>query len=154
MPSFPLDCINSWTTSGMSCYNLPWNAHMIKQRRAWHARMGLGRQTWSDDIGRGMPSSPLGRTHGRTTLGVTCHLRPWRAHTVGRRLAWQAIIALRQYTRSNYVRRGMPSLPLSRTHVQTMQVVEMQSSLLECTHSRTTSDMTCYLRHFIPHTIG
>ena len=47
-----------------------------------------------------MPSSPLGSTHGRTMLGVTCHHRLWTAHSVERHRAWHDITALGQHTRS------------------------------------------------------
>ena len=135
MVSSPLECTHNRTTSSVACPYGPWAA------------------TRSDDVGRGMPSSPLGSIHGRTTFGVTCYLCPWKEHTVGRSWALQAIIAHRHHTWSDYVRRGMPSWPLSKTHDQTMSVMAMQSSLFECTHGNMTSYMTCYDRHLIAHTI-
>ena len=45
-------------------------------------------------VGRGMTSPSLNNTHSWTTSGVTCHHRLWEAHTVERRRAWHAIIAL------------------------------------------------------------
>ena len=45
-----------------------------------------------------MTSQPLDNTHGRTTLGVPFHHRLWAAHTVERRRAWHAIIALERQT--------------------------------------------------------
>ena len=45
-----------------------------------------------------MPSSPLGSTRGRMTSGVTCHLCPWIAYTIGR------------------LRRGMSSSQLERIY--------------------------------------
>ena len=80
-----------------------------------------------NDVGRGMPSSPLGSTHARTTSGlachhclwtsrhsrtasgVACHHRPWMANTVERRRAWQAIITIGQNIWSDGDGRGMPS---------------------------------------------
>ena len=103
MPSSPLGSINGRTTSGVACHHRLWAAHVVKQRRVWHAitacglddKVGrrqarhafiaLGRQTWSNDVGRGMPSLPLGSTDGRTASGVACHHRLWEAHTVERR---------------------------------------------------------------------
>ena len=100
-----------------------------------------------------MPSSPLGSTHGRTTLGMACHHRLWAAqtierrrawhaiitfglaHTVGRLRAWHAIIALGRETRSNDVERDMPS------------------SRLGSTHDQTKSDVTCHQRPWIVHTV-
>ena len=66
-----------------------------------------------------MPSSPLDSTNGRTTSGVACHHHLWSAHTVERRRAWHAIIALRQHTQSKDVGRGMTSPPLDSTHDRT-----------------------------------
>ena len=88
-------------TSGVACYNKPWTAHMNKRRRAWHARMALPQHTQFDDVGHGMSSFPLGRTHGQTTSGVTFLICPWRVLTVGGHRACHAIITLEQHTRSN-----------------------------------------------------
>ena len=93
--------------------------------RAWTAKYAFAQHTRSSDVGRGMPSSPLGSTHGRTTSGVACmpssplgsthgrtasgvacHLRLFAAHTVERRRAWHAIIALGQHKRSAVVGRA------------------------------------------------
>ena len=90
-----------------------------------------------NDVGHGMASSPLGSTHNRTSLGVTCHHGPWTTYTVERhqawhaiiafkpadtvrqRRAWHAIIALGWQTSSNDVGGGMPSPPLGSTHSRT-----------------------------------
>ena len=61
--------------------------------RAWTAKYAFGQHTRSNDVGRGMSSSPLGSTHVRATSGVACHHRLWAAHAVERRRAWHAIIA-------------------------------------------------------------
>ena len=50
-----------------------------------------------------MPSSPLGKKNGRTTLGVAYHLFPYTAHMVGRHRAWHDIITLGKQTRSDNV---------------------------------------------------
>ena len=84
--------------------------------RAWTAKYAFGQHTRSNDIGRGMPSSPLGSTHGRATSGVAYHHRLWAAQTVRRLREWHAIIALGQHRRSAIVGRGMPSSPLNSTH--------------------------------------
>ena len=83
MPSPPLSSSHGRTTSGVACYHGLWTAHTVEQRRAWaykverrrawHAIIALGRQPQSNDVGHGMPSSPLGSTHGRTTSGMACH---------------------------------------------------------------------------------
>ena len=91
MPSPPLDSTHDRTTLGMACHHHLWAAQMVGQRRAWHAIVALGWQTRSNDVRRGMLSSPLGSTHGR------------------HRRAWHAIMALGHHTRSNKVCRRMPS---------------------------------------------
>ena len=87
MQSLPLGSTHGRTTSGMACHHRLWAAHTVERRRAWHAIITLGRQTPSNDVKRGMPSSPLGSTNGRTMSGVACHHRPWMANTVKQRQA-------------------------------------------------------------------
>ena len=123
-------------TSGVARHHRPSTTHTVgnfgrgmtsppldsthgRQRRAWHDITTLGLHTRLDNVGRGMPSSPLDSTHDRTTSGVACNHRLWVAHTVERRRAWHAIIALGRQTRSNNVRRGMPSPPLDSIHDRT-----------------------------------
>ena len=99
----------------------------------WHAIIAFGKHTQSNDVGRGMPSSPLGSTkrsndvergmqssplgstHGRMTSGVASHHRLLTAHTVEQRQAWHAIIAFGQHTLSNDVGRERTSPPLDDT---------------------------------------
>ena len=64
-------------------------------------------------------------THGWTMSDVACHHRLWAAHTVERRRAWHAIIDLGRQTRSDNVRRDMPSPPLDSTHGRTMSGVAL-----------------------------
>ena len=128
MTSTPLDGKQGQTTSGVACHHHLWEvqtverhrvwhsiiafglAHIVGRRQACHAIITLGWQKRSNVVGRGMPSSPLGSTHGRTTFdvachhrrwtsshsrtasGVACHHRHWTANTVERRRAWHAII--------------------------------------------------------------
>ena len=116
MPSPPLESTHGRTTSVVACHHHLWAAQTVKRRRAWHAIIALERQTWSNDVGCGMHhrhgqhtqsnvvrhvmlSSPLGSTHGRTTLGVALHHHPWNTRTVGRRRAWHDIIPLGKHTR-------------------------------------------------------
>ena len=122
-------------TSSVACHHRLWTAQTVEQYRAWHAIIALGRQTWSNYIRHGLPPSPLGTTHCRKTAGVSCHHRLWVAHTVERRRAWHAIIALGWQTRSNDVRGGMPSSPLGSTH------------------GRTTSGVACHHLLWAAHTI-
>ena len=100
MPSSPLDSTDGRPSSGVPCHQSPWIAHTIRRCRALHAIIGFGQHTQSNDVGRGMPSSPLGSTQDRTMSGVACHHRLWVAHTVGRRGAWHDITAFGKHTRS------------------------------------------------------
>ena len=111
MPSSPLDSTDDRPSSGVPCHHSSYIAYTVGRRRAWHAIIAFGQHRRSAVVGRGMPSSPLGSAHDRTTSGVACHHRLWAAHTVERRRAWHAIIALGRQTRSNDVWRGMPSSP-------------------------------------------
>ena len=101
---------------------------------------------------------------------MACHHRLGTSHTVRRHRAWHAIIAFRQYKRSDDVGRGMPSPPLDSTHGRMTsgvachhlhweaQTVErrrrgMQTSPLGSTHSRTTSGVACQHRLWAAHTV-
>ena len=99
--------------------------HTVRRCRAWHNITALGKHTRLDYVRRGMTSPPLYSTHGRTTSGVACHHRLWATHTIERRLAGHAIIAHGRQTRSNDVRRDMPSPPVDSTHGRTMSVVAL-----------------------------
>ena len=120
----------------MEFHHIPWTAHTVERRRAWHdittigqhtvGRRGawhnitaLGQHTQLDYVKRGMTSPPLDSTHSRTTSAMVCHHRLWAAHTVERRRAWHAIIALGQHTRSDDNERGMISQSLDSSHCQT-----------------------------------
>ena len=129
---------------GVTCHHVFWTAHTVERRWAWHAIITFGQHKWSDGVGkhtrsnyveRRMPSSPLGSKNGRTTSGVACHHHLWAAHTVERRRAWHASIALRQHTQSKDVGRGMTSPPF------------------ESTHGRTTSGVTCHPCLWTAHTV-
>uniref|UniRef100_A0A3Q7GR05 Uncharacterized protein n=1 Tax=Solanum lycopersicum TaxID=4081 RepID=A0A3Q7GR05_SOLLC len=93
MPSSPLGSTDGRTTSGFACHHRPWTAQMVRRRRVWHAIIALRQHTRSNNVGRGMPSSPLESTHSRLSSRVACHHSPWTVDTVGRRRAWHAIIA-------------------------------------------------------------
>ena len=82
MPSSPFGSTQGRTMLSVASHHRPWTARTVEQRRAWHDITALGQHTRSNDFRHGMPSSPLGSTHGRMTLGVACHHRPWTAHTV------------------------------------------------------------------------
>ena len=122
-------------SSGVTCHHRLWKAHMFKQRRAWIEVTAFGLHARLDYVGRGMTSPPLDSTHTRTTSAMACHHRLWAAHTVEQRRAWHAIIALGRQTRSNNVRRDMPSPPL------------------DSTHGRTTSGVACHHRFWAARTV-
>ena len=142
-----------------------------RQRRAWHAIIAIGQHIRSNDVGRGMPSSPLGSTYGRTTSGKACHRSPWTAHMVERRRVWHSIMDLRQHTRLNDVGRGMQSSPMDGKHGRTTSVVACYhllwtaqtvgrrrawhpSSVLGSTDGRTASGVACHHRPWTAHTVG
>ena len=148
MPSSTLGSTHGHTTSAVACHHRLWAAQTVKRRRARHSIIafvqhrrsdGVGRgmqlspwgSTSSNDLGRGIRSSPLGSTHGLTPTGVACHHRLWAAHTVERRRAWHAIIALGWQTRSNDVRRGMQTSPLGSTDGRTASGVACHHRLWE-----------------------
>ena len=139
MLSWPLDSSHGRTTSGVAFHHSPWTANTVKrrrariaiiafeladtverrrawtgntieQRRAWHAIIAFWQHTRWNDIGHGIPSSPLDNMHGRMTSGVACHHRLWAAHTIERHSAWHAIMAFKKHTQSIDVGRGMLSV--------------------------------------------
>ena len=64
MPSPPLESTHGRMTSDVACHHHLWAAHTVELRRAWHVIIAFGQHKRLNDVGRGMPSSPLGRTHG------------------------------------------------------------------------------------------
>ena len=133
MTSPPFDSTHCQTTSGVAYHHRLCAAHTVERHWAWHDITALGLHARSDDVGCGMTSPPLDRTHGRqrrawhdiTALGqhtrsatscVACHHRFWTSPSVERRQAWHAIIAFGQHKRSNDVGRGMTSPRLDCTH--------------------------------------
>ena len=145
----------------MACHQRLGKAHTEERRRAWHDIITFGQHTRLNYVGRGMPSSPLGSTRGRTTSGVACHHHLLAAHMADRRRVWHAIIALRQHTQSKDVGRCMTSLPLDSTHGRTTSSVACHHRLwatqpverrrawhaishLGSTHGRTTLGVACH----------
>ena len=70
MTSLPLDRTHGRMTSGVTCHHHIWTTHTVELRRAWNEITAFGHHTRSNNVERGMPSSPLGSTHGRTASGV------------------------------------------------------------------------------------
>ena len=120
MPSPPLDSTYGQTRSGVAFHHRLWAAQTVERCRAWHAIIAFGQHIRSIDVGCGMPSSPLGSTHGCTTSGVACHHRLWAAHTVERHRAWHDITSHGLHTRLDDVKRRMLSPPLDSKHGQMM----------------------------------
>ena len=67
---------------------------MAARPRAWHAIIALEHHTQTDNVMRGMPSWTLDNKHGRTISGVVITHTHCTKHTLRRRQAWYAIIAL------------------------------------------------------------
>ena len=59
MRSSPLGSTHGRTTSGVACHHRLWAAQTIERRLAWHVIIIFGKHTRSNDVGRGLPSSPL-----------------------------------------------------------------------------------------------
>ena len=97
MPSSPLRSTYGRIFLGVECPHVPWATHTVGRHCAFHAIITLGKHTISDEVGRGMPSSAMGSSHGRTTLSR------------------YAIITLGKHTQLDDVRRGRLSSPLDRT---------------------------------------
>ena len=70
MKSPPLDSTHGRMTSGVTCHHRLSKTHTVGLRRAWHDITAFGHHTLSNNVGRGMPLSPLCSTRGRTTSGV------------------------------------------------------------------------------------
>ena len=88
MQSSPLDSTHGGTPLGMPSHHRHLTIYTVGLRHACHAIMAfvndtrsddvghgnavifLGMYTWSDDVRRGMSSSPYYSTHNRTTLGM------------------------------------------------------------------------------------
>ena len=116
MLSLPLNCTERQMMSRVSCNYHLWKEHKVRRSKVFNAIITLVMNTQMNNVGRGILSPPVDSTHGWETSVMAWHDRPWTAHTVGRRRAWNEITALGQHTRSNYIGRGMTSLPLDSTH--------------------------------------
>ena len=57
-PIIVMDNKQGQTMSRVACYHRLWTAYTIGRCRAWHAIMAIEQHIRSDDVGRGMPSSP------------------------------------------------------------------------------------------------
>ena len=111
MLSSPFESTHDRTTSGMACPHGCLEAQMVRRRRALDANISLRQKTRSDDVDRGMPSSPFDGLHSKTMSVVACHNIPWEAHTVGQCRVWHPINTLGNHPRSNDIGRGILSSP-------------------------------------------
>ena len=116
MTSLLLDSKHGQATSGVACHHHLGAAHTVERRWAWNNITSLGQHTRSNNVGRGMPSSPLDSTDGQPTSGVACHHRLWDANTVERRREWHNITPLGLHARSNDVGRCMTLPHLYSAH--------------------------------------
>ena len=73
MPSSPLGSTQNQMTSGVACHHRTCEPYTVGRRRASHAIIALGKHTQSDYVGRGMPSSPSGSTHGQKASVLACN---------------------------------------------------------------------------------
>ena len=96
---------------------------MDKRRRSWYAINAYVQHKQSDDVGQGIPSSPLYSTHNQITSSVECHHLLWTTHTNKVHWTWHAIIALGEISRSNAVGHRMLVWSLDSTHDQMMSSV-------------------------------
>ena len=62
MLSSPTKSTHGRKTSDVSRNHSPWKTHNVRRHPAWHAIISLGVHKRSDDVIRGMPSSPLNCT--------------------------------------------------------------------------------------------
>ena len=113
-----LESIHGRMTVVVKCHHRLSTTHTVERRRACHAIIAFGQHKQSNEVGRVMPSSPLGSTNGRMTLRLACHHRLEAAQTVEQRRAWHDITALGLHVQSDDVGRGMTSVPLDNTHGQ------------------------------------
>ena len=114
-PSSPLDYQYGWTMSGVACPHGPFIAHTFGRRQTWHAIIALIQHKRSENVGRGMLSSPLNRIHCRKTSSVAFHHSHWITHTIGLRRTRHAIMVLGQQTRSHEFGRRITTSPLDNT---------------------------------------
>ena len=97
--------------SGVAYYHRPLKSYMIGRRRPWHVIIALRHHTRSNYIVQGMPSSPLGNTHGQAISRVASFHHPWNSYTIGRPRAWYVIIDLEEHTLLDHVGNGVPHVP-------------------------------------------
>ena len=126
---------------------------MVGRRRESHDIITLWHHTPLDNVGHGIPSSPLGSTHNWTTLGVAFHHSPWKAYTLEQRGVWHVIFAIGQHPRLDDVGRGIPGPALLKQTQSDYIWRVLQSSAFGSTYNQRTSGMTCHHRPWATHTI-
>ena len=102
MPLAPLENIHNQATSGIACDHRFWTSHTIGLHQLWHDIMSLEKKIFSENVGGGMPSSPLDNIQCPTTSGV------------------DAIMAIVQHIQLNNVGGSMLSSPLDNIHYRTV----------------------------------
>ena len=96
---FPLDSTHGREMSTMACHQHPWTTHTIRLNQARHSLIVLGQHTRSDEVGRGIPSSPLENIHDLTMLDTACYDHPLTTETIGPRRMLHDRMALGIHTR-------------------------------------------------------
>ena len=96
MTSTHLGSTHGQTTAAVTCHHRLWTAYTAEKHWVWLYITALGLHARLNDVGRGIPSLPLGITRSQTTLQVARHHRLWTAHSVEQRRVWHDIIALGQ----------------------------------------------------------
>ena len=141
----------------MTCHHRLWTTHTVERCRVWLYITALGLHAWSDNVRRGMTSSPFDSTQHRMTSGESCHHHLWAAHTVERHRVWHAIIALRQHTRSNDIGHYMTSPPLDSTHGRMTSGVACHHRLWAANtieRHRAWNDITAFGQHIRSNDVG
>ena len=171
MPSSPLDGKNGRTMLGVAYHHRLWAAHTVRLRRALRAIIAFGQHTQSNDVARGMPFSPLGSTHGRTTSSVACHHSPRMANVVEQRqgdMPSPTLDSIHGRTTSGVAchhhlwaahtverRRTLHVIIAFRKHTRSDDIGHaMTSPPLDSTHGRMTSGEACHHRLRAAHTVG
>uniref|UniRef100_A0A3Q7HMF4 Uncharacterized protein n=1 Tax=Solanum lycopersicum TaxID=4081 RepID=A0A3Q7HMF4_SOLLC len=118
-------------SSGVTCHHRLWTTHTVGLHLAWHDITAFGHHTLLNNVGRGMPSSPLGNTHA--------HGRQTRSNDVGRDMPSPPLKSTHSPTTSEHtvsnIGRGMTSPPLDSTHGRQQRALHEITALGQYTRS-------------------
>ena len=137
----------------MECPCSRWTLHTVERSWAWYAIITLGHHTRLDYVTCGIPSSLLERTHDRMKPSLACPCSPWTTHTVGRRWAWHAIIALGLHRVGQ--RLVLNAIIEVGKHIWSDdRGSRLPLRTFDITHGKMMSDMACNHRPWTAHTKG